>query len=44
MARIEWTEKVELKAKEPKVKIKKEPKVKKTVKVAKKTVKKEVKK
>jgi len=44
MAKIEWTEKVELKAKEPKVKIKKEPKVKKTVKVAKKTVKKEVKK
>lgn len=44
MAKIEWTEKVELKAKEPKVKIKKEPKVKKTVKVAKKVVKKEVKK
>ena len=40
MAKIEWTEKVELKAKEPKVKVKKE----KTEKVAKKTVKKEAKK
>ena len=40
MAKIEWTEKVELKAKEPKVKVKKE----KTEKVEKKTVKKAVKK
>jgi large subunit ribosomal protein L17 len=41
MARIEWTEKVEIKAKEPKVKAKK---VEKTEKVVKKTVKKTIKK
>ncbi len=41
MARIEWTEKVELKAKEPKVKVKK---AEKTEKVAKKAVKKVTKK
>ena len=42
MAKIEWTEKVELKAKEPKVKVKKTEKVEK--KTVKKAVKKEVKK
>jgi len=48
MARIEWTEKVEIKAKEPKVKVNKtakaDKKAEKTKKVAKKTVKKAVKK
>jgi hypothetical protein len=45
MATIEWTEKVELKAKESKVKVKKAEKTEKSVKkTIKKTVKKEVKK